>query len=420
MAKNKLIACCVLLSSILLGCSCNKSNVDTYANVSYDDQVVSTGNKLTIGDVYDYIVNNEGSEISTILINKIIKEKIDFDDSTISALYKKYLNEYFETTFLEADAYKYNGEFDEELFVKYLKSESYNINCGEGYNSGLLDNSKFTCDYNDFIEKEINYDIYLKILKIQYLLDNESHLIDKNMVRKLTYYKISKGSNDNDVREQLEAHVASIKENYNSTEESTVKSIEDIANLKRKADLDKIAEEYSYLSTAEDSNNSSFKYLNKFTTCGEKRCSIEKGKEYQDNLIMETDYYTTSIVTKSDTQVLYEEIREILFSENVENYFYKIGDKNYLMSPAYASNNDKRINDIILFDNASSNYYLATVDIINTQSSNEDKILAAEVLLDKISDSTVINYCFENLDIEIYDKNIKEMFISKYGEYDKE
>ena len=39
---------------------------------------------------------------------------------------------------------------------------------------------------------------------------------------------------------------------------------------------------------------------------------------------MDKDYYTTKIVIKSDENVLYGDASKILFSDNVENYFYKI------------------------------------------------------------------------------------------------
>ena len=41
MKKRNLIASCLMLSSIIAGCSCNKEKVDTSANVSYENQTVS-------------------------------------------------------------------------------------------------------------------------------------------------------------------------------------------------------------------------------------------------------------------------------------------------------------------------------------------------------------------------------------------
>ena len=194
------------------------------------------------------------------------------------------------------------------------------------------------------------------MLKVQYIINEKANLIDKNAARKISYYSSSKGSTDNEVREKLEEYVASIAENYNSTDETLIRSIEDVAEAKRKEELDAIADDYAKVSTSSDSS-SGYTYLNKFTTCGNKRCSLEEGKAYQENLLMEKEYYSTTVVIKGNENILYEEARNLLFSDNVNDYLYKIGNKNYLMSPAYVQTNDKRINDIILFDSSSSKYY---------------------------------------------------------------
>lgn len=422
MKKKSFIVGCLMLSGLIVGCSCNKATNDTFANVSNENNAVvsSRGNKLTIGEIYEYILANEKDNVSKNILVEMLEKQVNLEDAKMKSLYERYLNEYFTQTFVENDNYKFNGEFDETLLVEYLKSESYIISCGEGVNSGLLNNSIFSCNYSDYINKEVNYDIYMKMLKIKYILEEKSDLINKNDARRVTYYTIAKGSDDNEVREKLEEYVASIAVNYNSSDEELIRNIFDIAESKRKEDLKKISDEYAYLSTSQDSS-SGYTYLNKFTTCGSKRCSIEEGKEYQEKLILDKDYAVTKIVTNDNSEVLYDGARKLLFSENINDYLYKVGEGEtavyYLMSPAYLDNNDKRINDIIHYD--SSNYYLTTVEIINSQSSFEDKVAVAELLIDKISDSTIYDYCFEELDVEIYDKDIREYFESKYGSIDE-
>ena len=415
MKRRNLFAGCILLSSLLVGC--NKTSVDTHADVSYGDTIVanSRGDKLTVKEIYDYIVANQQDRVANKMLLKVLESQIDLEDPDMLALYKRYVNEYFNTTFVENSSYKYNGEFSEELLVKYLKSESYGITCGENITPGVLDEATFSCNYDDYIEYEFKLDIYKKMLKIQYIIDEKASLIDKNAARKVTYYTIAKGSADNTVREQLEGYVDSISKNHASTDETLIKSIYDIAESERKEALEKIAEEYAYISTSKDSS-SGYTYLNKFTTCGDKRCSIEEGKEYQDNLIMDKEYYTTEVVVKSNETVLYEAARSLLFSDNINDYLYEIGDVKYLMSPAYLDADDKRVNDIILFDSSNSNYYLAAVEVINSESSKADQILVAEILIDKVSDSTIFEYCFDKADLKLYDKDIKTYFETKYGE----
>ena len=253
------------------------------------------------------------------------------------------------------------------------------------------------------------------MLKVKYIIEEKSDLIDRNDARRITYYTISKGTSDNETRELLEGYVASFEQNHSSQDETLIRNIKDVAEKKRKEDLDEIAEQYAYISTSSDSS-SGYTYLNKFTNCGDKRCSIEEGKEYQDNLIMKKDYHTTMVVTKADDSILYEEARKLLFSDDIGDYLYTIGDNKYLMSPAYVDSNDKRVNDIVLFDSKNGNYYLVAVEVINSQSQYNDKVEVAEKLIDKISDSTIMDYCFEDIDLKIYDKDIYEHFVSKYGE----
>lgn len=420
--KSKFLVGFLLLGSLIAGCS--KGSVDTHADVSFGDEVVTTnkGDNLTVAELYNYVLENQSDAIAKTVLVKILESKLDLNNTSnqdMKNLYKKYLNEYFKTTFVDNDTYKFNGEFSEDLLVKYLKSESYSIKCGSGFNAGDLDATTFACDYSDYIEKEVNYDIYVKMLKIKYLLNEKTDLINKSNGRRVVYYTVAKGSNDNEVRELLETYVKSFEENKESTDETVIKNIEDVAEAKRKKDLEEVSEHYAYVSTSQDSS-SGYTYLDKFTKCGDKRCSLEEGKEYQDKLIMDKEYYTTKVVISSNTDVLYAGARDILFSDNVNDYLYQIGNSKYLMSPAYFDDNDKRINDIILYDAANSNYYLATVETINSSSSFDDKVAVAELLLDKVTDAIIFNYCYENLEIEIFDKDIREYFVSKYGDTEVE
>ena len=418
--KSKFLVGFLLLGSLIAGCS--NGSVDTHADVSFGSEVITTnkGDNLTVAELYNYILENQNDAIAKTVLVKIMESELNLkNDQAMKNLYKKYLNNYFKETFVDGTSYKVNGEFSEDLLVKYLNSESYSIKCGAGFNAGDLDNTNFSCDYSDYIEKEVNYDIYVKMLKLKYLLNEKADLINKSNGRRVTSYTVAKGSDDNEVRELLETYAQSFVDNKDSTDETVIKNIEDVAEAKRKKDLEEVSEHYAYVSTSQDSS-SGYTYLDKFTKCGDKRCSLEEGKEYQDKLIMDKEYFTTKVVISSNTDILYEDAREILFSDNVNDYLYEIGSEKYLMSPAYFEENDKRINDIVLYDSANSNYYFATVETINSLSSFDDKVAVAELLLDKVTDSIVFNYCYENLEIEIFDKDIREYFVSKYGDTDVE
>ncbi len=422
MSKLKIILSTILLSFVVCGCSCDKKEIDTYANVSNQGETVNSGKgvNLTVGNIYDYIRENGNDVISKNIMKMVMKNELDFSNSEVEELYKKYLNEKFKTSFIDSGSYDFYGEFNEALLVKYLQSEMYNISCPESYVS-YLDQNYFKCDYSDYIEKELNYDIYLKMLKIKYIIEEKSNLITKSEGRLVEYYSVKKTSttigNDVETRKTLEEKIKTMEENYGSTDASiSIKSLKDIAKIDQDAALDEITKELKYISTSDDT---SFKYLTKYTTCGTKKCTIEEGEIYQRKLIMDKEYYVSKTVINTDTAILFESAREVLFGNNIEDYLYKIGDDTFLMSPAYENNGIKNINDIILYDSATSTYYVAKVKIIDgtDESSFEDKALIAEMLLDSVTEKNVFSYYFDETEIEIYDKQIREYFISKYGEY---
>ncbi len=419
MKKFKLfISCFIILVSIF---GCGKDEVaDTYADVSNKDEALSSnkGDALTIGQVYDYLRENSDEVIAKNIFKDVMKKQLNIDNDTdMMSLYEKYLNEYFKETFVDNETYKYDGEFNEDLVVKYLRSESYSVLCGDGYTSGKLDSEYFTCDYTDYINKEVDYDIFLKMLKVKYVLDEKTSLIDRKEARKISYYSVSRSSStDYETRENLEKYVQDILTNHASDDGTLIRSLEDVANIHRTEDLDEIEEEYNKVNTSSDSN---FNYLEKYTTCGDKRCTLEEGKEYQENLINEKEYIVTKVVTKDDTSVLYEGVRDVLFSENVEDYLFTIGTNKYLMSPVYGEKDSTEVRDIVLFD-GSSTYYVVIVELIDSSSSFENKVSVAELLVDTISESEIFDYYLEDTDLKIYDKQIKEYFIEKYGEYEKE
>ena len=132
---------------------------------------------------------------------------------------------------------------------------------------------------------------------------------------------------------------------------------------------------------------------------------------------MKKDYYYNETVINTNTTVLFEGARNVLFGNNFLDYLYKIGDKNYLMSPAYENDySDPNLDDIIIFD-GSSTYYVVMVEIIDAISDFDKQALIAEKLLDSVTEANVFEHYFGEVSIEIYDEAIREYFVSKYGEY---
>lgn len=422
MNKKGFVTSCFVMACLLSGCSSKTETYHTYANVSNQTEKLfsSKGGTLTVENVYSNMRDaSNQNEVMKIIIQNILKENIDFNNQDVKNLYKKYLNEYFVETFVDSGSYNSNGKFDENKVVSYLKSESYDIT-NDNASDSLLD-APFTYNYNDYIEKELNYDIYLKVLKAVYIVNNKANLIDKNNARKINYYTLSSSSSENSTnRKKMEEYVKSIVDNKDSTDPDIIKDIQTIAESVKLEDLKKIDDEFEKIGTSSDS---SYEYLKKYTTCGDLKCvTIEEGKEYQKQIINDKDYYTSEVVIKSNDSVLYEGAREVLFSNNVDDYLLTIGNKKYLVAPVYPENDVKSYNDIIIFNNDGSSYdfYLVDVEVINSQSSFVDKLSVAELLIDSINSQTIISECLKESNVEIYDKTIRELVISTYGDYKEE
>ena len=424
MKKTKMLLCSLLMLCLTLvaGCKKNQESVDTFADVNNGDAALNTGKgTLTVKDVYSEIRNAQDADIAKYLLSEIMAPQFNLDvteDNVYYDLYKEQLNETFNKLFVESGTYNFNGEFSEKLLVEYLESETYDITC-EGNYTSLLD-APFTCDYTDYIEKRVNYDIYSNLLKIKYIMEEKDSLIDKYKVRNIKYYSVTTSTSESDdIRAEMEKYVLEILANN---------SIEKVAEDKRSKDLAKIQEEYDKIQrpgSGDKTDDTNFTYLNKFTTCGQVRCTTEEGKTYLENQVAE--YLKSEVVTKNNTSILYEAARNVLFSDSLENYLYKIGNetdgyKYYLISPIYVTDKEHAVNDIILFNNESGNlvYYLVEVEIINSDSKNDQKALAAEALVDKVAINTVMEHYFGKSEIEIYDKNIRDLFVSTYGDYSQE
>lgn len=416
MKKISKVLSLLCLGMIIGGCT-KSSSVDTFADISNSNEKFNLGKEtLTAGQLYSYMREKDDSQISKIIANSIMEKALFSGDNAQNyrSLYSKYLKEYFKSTFVESDSYKYNYEFSEDLLVKYLKSESYSITCDSTTDG--LDTTYFSCNYSDYISKEVNYNIYMKMLKVKYILEEKTSLLDKNKARKISYFSESKNS-DYTTRTSFEKYIEDIKKNYDNEEKDVLTSMNEIADSFKLKDLEKIDTEYKKLSTYDD--NSSFTYLQKYTTCGNKRCSIVEGKKYQEDLINSKKYLTSEIIIKSNTSSLFEAARNILFGDNLNDYLYEVGDKKFLVSPSFDGNSEISLDDLVVYD-GSDKYYLITVETIDSNTGSfDDRVSVAELLIDSVSDSTILSEYFKNINLEIYDKQIREYFIKTYGDYTK-
>ena len=185
-----------LLSSALLaftvaGCSCSAGY-----NVTLNDSsnVISGGKTsitLTTQDVFDYVAD-VGSTIYNKafileMVKTALKEKSGYSANELTATYNYKLKKIFEE-YMEDEDYMIGGVFDEEMLVAELRSEMGNIGdpipggTGPTYELGL----KY--DYSKYISTELDYDIYMELLKEDYIANNKSSILNKSKSRIITVY----------------------------------------------------------------------------------------------------------------------------------------------------------------------------------------------------------------------------------------
>ena len=98
--------------------------------------------------------------------------------------------------------YKKHGYFDEKLLADDLKSQGYDIKDPTGDKKAYVEtydnllgydklSSKLGYDYTDYLNKTAEYDIYVQLLKEEYILtQKESYFKDKR-IRKVQYFKFN-------------------------------------------------------------------------------------------------------------------------------------------------------------------------------------------------------------------------------------
>ena len=191
--KGAGLSLCAML--LFAGCSCNKEKSDTKANISNPTATVVSGLKedvdsITLQEIYDELKAEKGNDVTANKLLEMVAELVLADEKWQKRYDAKIEEKLMELT--DADEYKIDGTFNEELLVKTLRSQLYNVSCQNGtygptYDSNGEIDKYMVCDYTDYINKA------LKISTLTELL-NEKYVYDKVMVDKkniLTTKRIS-------------------------------------------------------------------------------------------------------------------------------------------------------------------------------------------------------------------------------------
>lgn len=192
---------------------------------------------------------------------------------------KEKLNAYYTA------AYKTNGLFDERLLANSLRLSGYNIELPENYYKETKDAllkygdlaDKLTGDYSELIEEKLLKDIYLELLKEEYIITQHPEYLKSTQTSSETAYSAyskvkyveyfsytpTKSSDANKINEQLEK---SLNDLLATKTENKLVTKDEFKNLVttsfepvvRQYELDNLAKEFAKI----DYKNPTDKYLN--------------------------------------------------------------------------------------------------------------------------------------------------------------
>lgn len=420
MFKGLGLSLCAML--LLAGCSCKKTDPDTKANISNPTTEIVEGLKdgvdsITLQKLYDDLKNSKGNEVAAKRLMQIISD-IVLSDQKWKDRYDAKVEEKL-SEFLSLDDYKKNGVFDEELLVKTLKAQTYNITCennvyGPTYTAGGEVDKYMVCDYTDYVNKTIRASILHELLNEKYVYDkvmvDKTNILTTKKARLVEYIALNYSSDDEE--DDAIAHVVEAIKDL-SAENSTV-SLKDVADAWTEEKIEKLEEEYNKLYTSDDSNGSIMQdFTDGYTRLPEEGLKVKKQEIYDEV------NYDKVVITSDSSSILNSTLVERILSENVlsetAKKTIKINNSYYLVAPWAGTNIDS--SDIRIKDSTNSKYYIVKVDVINSESSADMiyeavKVLATNTTL--VSDS--VNYYLEQNknNINVYDEEIYNYLKTQY------
>ena len=427
-----------LLTLTIIGCGCSK----VYNPELTVSKPVISGDKLTTSlttqDIYNYISSDSSTvknkAFITELLKIILKENSGYDKATdeLTTVYNYKLKSYFEENFIDSDEYKVNGVFSEELLVANLRAKMAEI--GDPVSSA--DNTSVTAqlglryDYSKYIASELDYDLYMQLLKEDYITNNKNSILDNSRSRLITVYSAEN-------LEDMEELVADIFDGeYDSLTDLEETKIEEAKREIGRQYCENLGKPNDYylndqgkrIENCTASKNSYDSSLTKFTTCKDgSKCDLNSGLEDQIELAGETKYITEELINKDSTEVLYENLLSQLLRDDLESMLVSDEKMEEAFGNNYASIGSFLVTrtadmahfnprDIIHQSTPGGTCYIVLVKIIDSEmdvtseQQLKDKQKALSKLHSKVGDTSVIMHYVENMNIEILDEELKEAY----------
>ena len=437
MRKGLKLISCALFALTIAGCSCSNPGVVTRVPNATD---VLSGSKtdttLTTQDIYEYVRTNNQETYNKIFMSRLLKKVLEDESEytkdtpekkgTFTTTYESKLEKYFKENFLEKDEYKVDGEFDEELLVASLRNKMYKINEDAGEDSFTHEVLGLDYDYSEYIEAEVDYLIYMEMLKEDYISSAKSNILDKSKSRIITVYSTDNLEDMEEVVKDLfDKKYATLKDLEQTKIDEAKKEIGrqycENLGLKNEYYTDEDGKIIETCSPTKSSYDSSY---NKFTTCENgRRCDLYAGLLYQIEQAEKTEYLTEQVINKDSKDILYQDALSLLLREDVKDYLLtedkmkQIFDENNIPNGSFlmtnlSSGEDFNEKSIILSSAPNSTCYIVLVRTVDSsdKTSIEDKQKAMELLHDKVGETSVLIHYLDKADVDLIDSSLIDSY----------
>lgn len=470
MSKSKFRSFGLLLltGSTLVLTSCGSTTTKHFPN-NKDDNIVNGivgGDDIAYNDFETFYESISGgttieAKVLQDLLYKIAEKEVDISDEL--------LTEKIEETLLaevSGGAYDTDYKFDEMRYVLSLRSNMYNIVCGDknaNAKKGIVItpdmkySEVFGCDYSDYINRVVKPNTLRKFLVAKYIYDESYSSIGNTYSRKVNIVKITdrsdaKGSAIKVISAFIDDYIA----NKDATEEQ--RQLDNLARIwigdKDKLTADdkafyqkhglenlnlnaQIDEEVAKIKLDDEVNTDKSlesKYTNSYTY------SVEKGEELARDSLARTDLMTDGYHLKSSgLSDLPTAVKNRVFSTNYtlnpdmsaesKDVTTFINGHRYL-TPAKVENRNDLLDLIVHYDASTDSYFIIEIlDVITTAalekldsdteeqaSAKKERAMEVAYILAEtstyVTDSTV--HWLKNSNISYSDQDFYDYILSSY------
>lgn len=428
-SKFKKVGLLLSLVSLMTLTSCSEDETNKNYPADQIDKIVTIDDVDVYYNTKEEYYGNITDAMSNVL-NKLLvtvaKEKVGDGENMpgYTALTKDEIQEKMEEVMIkkaDTGSYSTNYYFDEEKFVMDLKKNMHNIDttsanstCDFSHKVVINSNTKydeiFTCDYQDYMEKEIKDDILINQLITEYLYADSYTSIGTTAARDVSFVKLVDGKNSkvgsalkfinaylDDLRAYGEATTDEEREALSYTQDLNIlseaykghsenpevekffakheslnlQSLTLLANIDD--ELKKIAtydeESHSYIPLPDEKIDSSL--FSDYT--GSMSYSIDVGVQKKKLAITQQDNFITGMfLSSTGISDLPDAIKTRVFSSNYntsedstkKDVTVKIGGKRFLTTTEAQNEGDNR--QVIFYDSSSTAYYLVQINEVVT------------------------------------------------------